>query len=159
MLFFLNSNLVNLVRFCDLAEQHINTFCGIEYAHSDLAEGVTILKTGRNVLLGSDTILVGALTLGFDAAILTTLNIVPEFVINIYNSIYNNKLREAQEAQVKLNHRIWEITNYGKLDWLEAMKTEFNKINTIFQCGPCRKPTFFKKYWTEIVSSFFFLTI
>jgi len=135
----------DLVRFCELAEQHINTFCGIEYAHGDLAEGVTLLKQGRNVLLGCDTVLAGALTLGFDAAILTTLNIVPEFVINIYDYVFANKLREAQDAQVKLNHRVWEITNHGKFDWLESMKTEFNKINTVFQCGPWRKPTFFYK--------------
>lgn len=137
---------MNLVRFCELAEQHINTFCGIEFAHGDLAEGVQILKKGRNVLLGSDTILVAGLTLGFDAAILTLLNIVPEFVVNIYDCVYNNKLREAQEAQIKLNQRVWEITNHGTLDWLETMKTEFNKINTVFQCGPWRKPTFFEKY-------------
>lgn len=133
---------MNLVRFCDLAEQHINTFCGIEYASGDLAEGVTLLKQGRNVLLGCDTILVAGLALGFDAAILTMLNIIPECVIDIYDCVCSHKLREAQEAQVKLNHRVWEITKCSQLDWIESMKTEFNKINTAFQCGPWRKSTF-----------------
>lgn len=55
---------MNLARFCDLAEQRIPTFRGIEYANGDLAEGVTVLKEGRNVLLGSDTVLAGGLTLG-----------------------------------------------------------------------------------------------
>jgi N-acetylneuraminate lyase len=137
---------LNLPRFCDLAEQHISTFCGIEFANGDLAEGITVLKQGRNVLLGCDTILSAGLTLGFDAAILTTLNIVPDFVVSIYDHIFNNKLREAQEVQIKLNHRIWEITNFDKRDWLESMKIEFNKVNTIFQCGPLRKPTFHKNY-------------
>lgn len=135
---------MNLPRFCDLAEQQINTFCGIEYANGDLAEGVTVLKQGRNVLLGCDVALVAGLALGVDAAILTTLNICPEFVISIYDSIVHNKLREAQEAQAKLNRRIWEITNHGKFDWIESMKAEFNKINTLFQCGPWRKTTIFK---------------
>lgn len=136
---------VNLVRFCDLAEQNINTFCGIEFAHGDLAEGVQILKEGRNVLLGCDSILVAGLSLGFDAAILSSLNIVPEFVINILDSVYNSKLHEAQEAQNKLNERVWAITDHGRLDWLETMKNEFNKINADFQCGPWRKPTFLKR--------------
>jgi N-acetylneuraminate lyase len=136
---------LDLPRFLELAEQHISTFCGIDYVNGDLTEAVTLLKQGRNIFIGHDTILVAALALGFDAAILTTLNIVPEFVITIYESILNNKLREAQEAQIKLNHRIGEITNYGKLDWVESMKTEFNKVNTVFQAGPWRKPTFFKR--------------
>jgi len=130
---------LNLARFCDLAEEHIPTFCGIEYANGDLAEGVTVLKEGRNVLLGSDTVLVAGLTLGFDAAILTTLNICPEYAVNIYDFVNNNKLREAREAQVKLTKRIFDITKRGQLDWNEAMKTEFNKVNKPFQCGPWRK--------------------
>lgn len=133
--------LVNLARFCDLAEERIPTFCGIEYANGDLAEGVTVLKEGRNVLLGSDTVLVAGLALGFDAAILTTLNICPEYAVNIYDSVYNNKLKEAQESQFKLTQRIFDITKKGQLDWNESMKSEFNKVNSTFQCGPWRTVT------------------
>jgi len=132
---------LNLARFCDLAEESIPTFCGIEYANGDLAEGVTVLKQGRNVLLGSDTVLSAGLTLGFDAAILTTLNICPEHAVNVYDAVYNNNLSEARDAQSKLNERIFNITKRGQLDWNEAMKTEFNKVNNTFQCGPWRKTT------------------
>lgn len=135
---------MNLARFYDLAERHISSFCGIEYADGNLAEAVTVLKEGRNVLLGSDTVLVAGLSLGLDSAILTTLNICPEYVSDIYDSICNNKLHDAQEAQKKLNQRVWDITKMGKLDWNEAMKTEFNKVNPQFQCGPWRKTTTFK---------------
>ncbi|KAJ6649814.1 N-acetylneuraminate lyase [Pseudolycoriella hygida] len=134
---------LNLARFCDLAEERIPNFCGIEYANGDLAEGVTVLKQGRNVLLGSDTVLAAGLVLGFDSAILTTLNICPEHAVNIYDSISNYKLREAQESQAKLNQRIWDITNKGQLDWIESMKTEFNKVNNN-EFGPCRKTITFK---------------
>lgn len=140
----INIALVNLARFCDLAEKRISTFCGIEYANGDLAEGVTVLKQGRNVLLGSDTVLVAGLALGFDAAILTTLNICPELAVKIYDSVYDNKLLEARETQRKLTQRIFDITNRGQLEWNEAMKTEFNKINSTFQCGPWRKTNTFK---------------
>lgn len=136
--------LVNLARFCDLAEERIPTFCGIEYANGDLAEGVTVLKQGRNVLLGSDTVLVAGLVLGFDSAILTTLNICPEYAVNIYDSVANNKLHEARESQNKLTQRIYEITESGGLDFFESMKNEFNKVNSSFECGPLRKTMSYK---------------
>lgn len=135
---------MNLARFCDLAEERIPTFCGIEYANGDLAEGVTVLKKGRNVLLGSDTVLVAGLVLGFDSAILTTLNICPEHAVDICNSVSNNKLNEARESQFKLTQRIFEITKNGQLDWIESMKNEFNKVNGAFQCGLSRKTKSFK---------------
>lgn len=130
---------VNLARFCDLAEAHIPNFCGIEYANGDLAEGVTVLKQGRNVLLGSDTVLAGALVLGFDSAILSSLNICPDLAVNVYDSIANNDLMEARNLQNKLTQRIFEITKGGRLDFFESMKNEFNKVNSAFECGPWRK--------------------
>lgn len=135
---------MNLARFCDLAEERIPTFCGIEYANGDLAEGVTVLKEGRNVLLGSDTVLVAGLVLGFDSAILTSLNICPEYAVNIYDSVSNDKLHEARESQTKLTQRIFDITKRGQLDFFESMKNEFNKVNSAFECGPWRKTESFK---------------
>lgn len=136
--------LVNLARFCELAEETIPTFCGIEYANGDLAEGVTVLKQGRNVLLGSDTVLAAGLVLGFDSAILTSLNICPEYAVTIYDSVANNKLLEARESQTKLTQRIFEITKRGQLDFFESMKNEFNNVNSPLDCGPWRKTASFK---------------
>lgn len=127
-------------RFCDLADQHIPTFCGIKYTNGDLSTGAACLKEGRNIILGADTILSGALALGFDAAILTTLNICPEYSIECYQGIKNFKLREAQDAQIKLTRRVLEITSRNTGDWVETMKTEFNKVNSGLHCGPHRKP-------------------
>lgn len=127
-----------------MAEERIPTFCGLEYANGDLAEGVTVLKQGRNVLLGSDTVLVAGLVLGFDSAILSSLNICPEYAVNIYDSVSNNKLPEARESQTKLTKRIFEITNNGQVDFFESMKKEFNRVNSAFECGPWRKTKTFK---------------
>lgn len=135
---------MNLARFCELAEKRIPTFCGIEYANGDLAEGVTVLKQGRNVLLGSDTVLVAGLVLGFDSAILASLNICPEYAINIYDSVSNNKLLEARDSQNRLTQRIFEITKRGELDFFESMKNEFNQVNSAFDCGPWRKTKSFR---------------
>lgn len=137
---------MNLARFYELAEQLIDTFSGIVFADGDLAEAVRILKQGRNILYGWDTVLVGALALGIDAVVLTTLNVEPEIVRKIWELVGNNKWNEARGEQVKLNQRVWQITEHGEWNWIEAMKTEFNKINTVFQVGPWRKPTAFKNH-------------
>lgn len=81
---------------------------------------------------------------GFDAAILTTVNIFPEYAVRIYDSIFSDNLREAREAQTKLTQRIFDITKKGQLDFFEAMKSEFNKVNSTFKCGAWRKTATFK---------------
>lgn len=130
---------VYMPRFCDLAEKEIPNFCGLKYTSGNMEEGVACLKKGRCLFLGADTILTGALALGFDSAILTTLNMFPEYSIEIYEYMRNNKWHEAMTVQKKMNKKIWEICPRGG-DWVETMKTEFNKINTTFKIGPCRKP-------------------
>lgn len=126
-------------RFCNLAEQEIPNFCGLKFTSVDLDEGAACLKPGRTVFLGADTILTGAVALGFDSAIMTTLNIFPESSFEIFELMRNNKVQDAMVAQMKMNKRIFEICPRGA-DWVETMKTEFNKVNTTFKAGPCRKP-------------------
>jgi len=130
---------VSMPRFCTLAEQEIPNFCGLKFTSTDLDEGAACLKAGRSVFLGADTILTAALALGFDSAIMTTLNIFPELSFEIVEHMRNNKVQDALATQVKLNKRIFEICPRGD-DWVETMKTEFNKANTTFKAGPCRKP-------------------
>lgn len=126
-------------RFCDLAEKEIPNFCGLKYTNGDMEQGIACLKPGRTVFLGADTILTGALALGFDCAILTTLNIFPELSLEIFSYMRNNKVHEALTVQMQMNKRIWEICPRGA-DWVNTMKMEFNKINTAFKMGSCRKP-------------------
>lgn len=126
-------------RFCDLAEKEIPNFGGLKYTNGNMEEGVACLKSGRTIFLGADTILVGAMALGFDSAIITTLNLFPELSQEIYELMKTNKWQEANVVQMKLNKRVWEICPRGG-DWVATMKNEFNKINTTFKAGPCRKP-------------------
>lgn len=104
-----------------------------------MEEGVACLKPERTVFLGGNTILTGALALGFDSAILTTLNVFPEYAIDIFELMRNNKWQEAQAVQAKWNQHIAEICPRGA-DWVQSMKDEFNRVNSTFQCGPSRKP-------------------
>lgn len=119
-------------RLCDLAEREIPTFNGIKFTSNDLHEGVACLKTGRKVFLGSNTTFLGALTLGFDSAILATLNVWPEYALQIYAAMENNRLEEAQRLQKELTER---LAKNGP-----SVKAEFNRINPDFAVGPARSP-------------------
>lgn len=128
-------------RFYDLIEKEVPTFCGMKYTNGDMEIGVQLIKKGRNIILGADTILWGALALGFDAAILTTLSICPELIRQIYDHFLDNKQKEGHEAQLQLNRRIKEILAQDTGEWVENMKNEFNRTNETFKVGPVRKPT------------------
>lgn len=126
-------------RFCDLMEREIPSFRGLKYTNGDMEIGIQMLKEDRNILLGADTILIGALSLGFDSAILTTLSICPEYSIEILKHCENSDYNAALEAQKKLNLRIKEIMSNGTGEWVESMKKEFNKLNLGFKAGSTRK--------------------
>lgn len=130
-----------MVRFYDIIEREMPMFCGIKYTNGDMEIGVQLLREGRNILLGSDTILWGALSLGFDAAILTSLNICPAMVSDIYSHWVNSRSHDGLMAQKKLNNRVKKILSFGSGEWVENMKTEFNKVHPNLNVGPVRKPT------------------
>lgn len=119
-------------RFCDLAERDIPTFGGIKFTSGDLNEGTACLKLGRRIFLGSNVIFSGALMLGFDSAILISLNICPELAIECYQAMQENDFPRAQTAQAKLTKRFNECGG--------SIKDVFNQINSDFDCGPSRKP-------------------
>lgn len=128
-------------RFYDLIEKEVPTFRGLKYTNGDMEIGIQLIKEGRNIMLGADTILWGALHLGFDAAILTTLSICPEAIREIYEHFLNNNQKEGLQAQQKLNQRIKDILSKDSGDWVENMKNEFNNLNASFKVGTVRKPT------------------
>lgn len=130
---------LSMPRLCEIAERTIATFSGIKYTSGDLNMGAACLKLGRNVLLGCDTVLSAGLILGFEAAILTSLNIVPEHVIQIYEAMRQQRLPEAIAGQEKLNNRINTILGEDG-NWVEKMKAEFNRVNATLHAGPLRKP-------------------
>lgn len=119
-------------RLCDLAEKEIPTFGGIKFTSNDLNEGSACLKPNRKIFLGSNTTFVGALALGFDSAILVSLNVFPELGQKIYTAVHENRWEDAKAAQVELTTR---FNSCGA-----ALKSEFNRVNSDFSCGPARKP-------------------
>lgn len=60
----------------------------------------------------------GAFAMGFDSAIATTLNIIPQYSIQILEAIEANKLEEAREVQNRLSEACSIITKNGKSNLL-----------------------------------------
>ena len=129
--------------FCEQAEKEIDNFVGLKYTSGDLDQGADCLKSNRHVFLGADTILSGALVLGFESAIMTSLNICPEISIEILDHIKNCKLPEAKLAQQELTGRIKKILKDGGGDWVPSMKKAFNTATTAagvsIQAGQVRR--------------------
>lgn len=101
-------------RFLNLIENKIPNFVGIKYTSGDLDQGTACLKPGRSIFLGADTILCGALALGFDSSIMTTLSICPEKSIAIIEHLKNNELEKAMKVQQDLSNYVKEILKKGK---------------------------------------------
>ncbi|XP_055904957.1 N-acetylneuraminate lyase-like isoform X2 [Eupeodes corollae] len=135
---FVGLNL-HMPTFCDLAEAQIPNFVGIKYTSNDLDLGTACLKPGRNIFLGADTLLIAGLVLGFDSAIMTTLNICPEFSINIMKCMENNQIQEAQQSQKALTGRVNQILAQGNGEWVPSMKKAFNNLKSGVSAGPVRE--------------------
>lgn len=101
-----------MASFMEIAQKKISSFAGVKYTSGDLEKGIQCLKYGQ-VFLGSDTILAGALVLGFESAIMTSLNIKPEMSIEIIKLIKNGKINEARDQQNKLNNFVESALRNG----------------------------------------------
>lgn len=129
---------MNLIRVYELIQRTVPNFVGIYYRHTNIEVANDLLKLGVNIILTTDTILSGVLTLGFDAISSIVYNIYPENVHEIYDLVLNTKLREATEINDKLYNRIKTILT-GTVDWIEVLKHELNK-KVDFKVGELRKP-------------------
>jgi len=123
-------------KFCKLARERIPNFAGIKYTSGDLEKIVPTVDGPEAIFIGSDLILTAALALGFDSAIMTTLNIYPEIAHGIVGAMKEGDLIEARQLQKKLNRKIEEITSKG--NWVDSMKHEFNRVAPDLHLGLTR---------------------
>ncbi|XP_070507405.1 N-acetylneuraminate lyase B-like [Chironomus tepperi] len=130
---------IPMASFMELAKSEIATFSGIKYTSGDLEKGLQCLKHGQ-VFLGSDTILCGALALGFSSAIMTSLNINPEISLKILQSMNDGEIDNARKHQMTLCDIIDNILIDGGGNWVPSMKKAFNKKFNNLQLGCCRDP-------------------
>lgn len=121
-----------------IAKKEISNFAGIKYSSGDLEKALPCLNNGQ-VFIGSNTILCGALALGFNSAIMTSLNVFPEPSVKMMKCFSDGKWHEAQEQQRILNDFIQSsMKKYG--DWLPSMKKTFNDKFEDISMGEVRKP-------------------
>jgi len=128
---------LHMPTFCDSAEMNIPNFVGIKYTSGDLDQGSDCLKPGRSVFLGADTILSGAITLGFDSAIMTTLNIRPELAMKIMKAMETGQIKDAQKVQKELTDFVKHTLQIGGGEWVPSMKKVFN-METKIRAGAVR---------------------
>ncbi len=121
-----------------VAKKEISNFVGIKYSSGDLEKAIPCLKNGQ-VFIGSNTILVGALALGFNSAIMTSLNVYPEPSVKMMKYFSEGDWKKAQEQQFILNDFIQSsMKKYG--EWLPSMKKSFNEQFKDIEMGEVRKP-------------------
>ena len=121
-----------------VAKKEISNFAGIKYSSGDLEKAIPCLKNGQ-VFIGSNTILVGALALGFNSAIMTSLNVYPEPSVKMMKYFSEGDWKKAQEQQFILNDFIQSsMKKYG--EWLPSMKKSFNEQFKDIEMGEVRKP-------------------
>lgn len=128
-----------MAEFMEVAKREISNFAGIKYTSGDLEKGLQCLKHGQ-VFLGADTILCGALALGFDSAIMTSLNIIPEHSHKVMQHMNDSNIAQAQEHQKKINEFVQSTLERGGGDWVSSMKKAFNETFPNISMGPVRKP-------------------
>ena len=105
---------LNMASFMEVAKKEIPNFCGIKFTSGDLEKGLPCLEHGQ-VFLGSDTLLCGAIALGFESAIMTTLNIHPDISIKIVEFMKEGNIQEARNHQMKLNKLVKYYLETSKL--------------------------------------------
>lgn len=129
-----------MAEFMQEAKKEIKNFAGIKYTSGDLEKGLACLQDGLQVFLGADTILVGALALGFESAIMTSLNIIPEESIQILKLMKNGEVEKARELQMQINEFVKSALKRGGGEWVPSMKKAFNETFAGLSMGDVRKP-------------------
>lgn len=72
----------------------------------------------------------GAFAMGFDSAIATTLNFLPQYAVGIQKAIRENRVQEARKLQESLSDAADVITRDGK-----TISFYFHKINKVYIMG------------------------
>jgi len=92
------------------------------------------------VFIGPNTILVGALALGFSGAIMTSLNVYPEVSLKMVELMKKGNVIEAMKEQSILNEFIDKVLKSGNGEWVPSMKKKFNEEFKECNLGSARKP-------------------
>ncbi|KAK6630711.1 hypothetical protein RUM44_002880 [Polyplax serrata] len=119
----------------------VPTLVGVKFTDNDLVVGRSCVSSDDTrdaaVFLGSDSLLLAALTQGFDSAIGTTINMFPYLNKQILKYYREDDIKKATQSQMKLNKLIEQITRHGS--WVSTMKAAMRRLTPI-DVGPVRDP-------------------
>jgi 4-hydroxy-tetrahydrodipicolinate synthase len=119
----------------DLAE--IPNIVGLKDSSGELKLILAVLEKVRdkiNVMCGYDEVVLPALAAGASGAILASANVIPDFWVDIYDSVQKGSLRKARELQFKIQKIARIIAKSGPVGTKEALNMMGIKV------GPVRRP-------------------
>ena len=119
----------------DLAE--IPNIVGLKDSSGELKYILAVLEKVRdkiNVMCGYDEVVLPALAAGASGAILASANVIPDFWVDIYDSVQKGSLKKARELQFKIQKIARIIAKSGPVGTKEALNMMGIKV------GPVRRP-------------------
>lgn len=125
---------------CDMVDRlmSIEGMIGLKWTSYDYFEMHRIkeLKDGNiNVINGPDETLICGLSMGADAGIGATYNVMPKLFVNIYRYFKEGNIKAAQEEQFKANHLIDILIKFGVIN---GVKDILDMLG--YDCGYCTYP-------------------
>ncbi|XP_015590365.1 N-acetylneuraminate lyase [Cephus cinctus] len=131
---------IHMGQFLESLGDKIPSFVGIKFTSTNLEEGTQAVHADNNkyvIFLGSDQIFAGALALGIDSAIPTSVNMFPRLAMELLDAGLEGDIMKAREKQQQLSKAIQVIAIDGT--WVETMKAAM-KLLTPIDVGPPRPP-------------------
>ncbi|MDH5623876.1 MAG: 4-hydroxy-tetrahydrodipicolinate synthase [Candidatus Bathyarchaeota archaeon] len=119
----------------DLAE--IPNIVGLKDSSGELKYILAVLEKVRdkiNVMCGYDEVVLPALAAGASGAILASANVIPDFWVDIFDSVQKGNLKKARELQFKIQKIARIIAKSGPVGTKEALNMIGIKV------GPVRRP-------------------
>ncbi|XP_012225268.1 N-acetylneuraminate lyase-like [Linepithema humile] len=123
---------IHMGQFLESIGDKIPSFVGIKFTSTNLEEGAQALHADNQkyvVFLGNDHTINAAYALGIDSFVLTSLNMFPELILNLYAASKNGKMLKAKSLQEELSRAVNAVTKHGKR--VETMKIAMTLLTDI----------------------------
>lgn len=123
---------IHMGQFLESIDDKIPSFVGIKFTSANLEEGAQALRADNRkyvIFLGNDQLINAACALGMDSFIVTSINMFPEFVLNLLAAFKKGNILRAKDMQEKLSSIVNAITKHG--NWVQTMKVAMTLLTDI----------------------------
>ncbi|KAL0126096.1 hypothetical protein PUN28_004902 [Cardiocondyla obscurior] len=131
---------IHMGQFLESIGDKIPSFVGIKFTSANLEEGAQALHADNKkyvIFLGNDQLINAGCALGMDSFIVTSMNLLPEFILELLANCKNGNISKAKDMQEKLSNSVNAITKHGI--WVQTMKAAMALLTDI-NVGPPREP-------------------